>query len=204
MLWEIGVGEAGGRCLRSLQGSPQGIAALAFTPDGQTLLTSNAQDLVTVWDVESGNCLKTVPGIGDSYWLRSVAFSADSSLLAAASSDQTVKLWDVNTGQLLRTFPCHAGRPWVVALSADQQVLASATNEGSIMLWERQTGERLMTLQCERPYERMNISGVSGITEAQKASLKMLGAIEEEESQSVRWDQHPSSLTGKMDVEEPG
>ena len=30
----------------------------------------------------------------------------------------------------------------------------------------------------ERPYEGMNISGVTGITEAQKASLKALGAIE--------------------------
>jgi hypothetical protein len=37
-----------------------------------------------------------------------------------------------------------------------------------------------MTLRCDRPYERMNISGVTGITEAQKASLKTLGAIEKD------------------------
>jgi hypothetical protein len=29
-----------------------------------------------------------------------------------------------------------------------------------------------------RPYERMNITGVKGLTEAQKATLKALGAIE--------------------------
>jgi hypothetical protein len=31
----------------------------------------------------------------------------------------------------------------------------------------------------ERPYERMNISHVHGLTEAQKANLRALGAIEE-------------------------
>ena len=47
-----------------------------------------------------------------------------------------------------------------------------------ILLWERQTGQCLLTLRGERPYERMNISSVTGITEAQRASLKALGAIE--------------------------
>ncbi len=28
------------------------------------------------------------------------------------------------------------------------------------------------------PYERMNITGVTGLTEAQKANLKALGAVE--------------------------
>jgi hypothetical protein len=34
------------------------------------------------------------------------------------------------------------------------------------------------TLRADRPYEGMNITGVTGITEAQKATLKALGAIE--------------------------
>jgi hypothetical protein len=33
-------------------------------------------------------------------------------------------------------------------------------------------------LRAERPYERMDISGVKGLTEAQKVSLRALGAIE--------------------------
>ena len=65
-----------------------------------------------------------------------------------------------------------------MAFSADQRLLASGTDKGTILLWEWHTGECLMTLRSDRPYERMNISGVTGITEAQKASLKILGAIE--------------------------
>jgi WD40 repeat protein len=162
-----------------LQGSPKYVLALTFTPDSSRLLSSNAQDLVTIWDVQSGDCLRTVPGIGETYWLGSVAFSADSSLLATVSSDQNVKLWDVSSGTLLHTFFCDAGRPWPVAFSADQQLLACGTDEGTILLWERQTERCLMTLRSGGPYERMNITGVTGVTEAQKASLKALGAFEE-------------------------
>ncbi len=168
-----------------------GIEALAFTPDGTTLLSSNEQDIVTSWDVESGDCLKAVPGIGDAYWLGEVALSADGSLLAAGSSDQTVKLWDISSGELRQTFPCPTGRPWSVALSADQRLLACGTDDGTILLWEWRTGQCLLALRNDRPYERMNISGVTGITEAQRASLKVLGAFEEEDE--TKQKKSPSS-----------
>lgn len=38
-----------------------------------------------------------------------------------------------------------------------------------------------MTLRGDRPYERMDITGAAGLTEAQRASLKILGAREREE-----------------------
>jgi DNA-binding NarL/FixJ family response regulator len=47
------------------------------------------------------------------------------------------------------------------------------------MLWDLPSGEHLQTLRRDRPYERLNISGVKGLTEAQRASLRALGAIEE-------------------------
>ena len=45
-------------------------------------------------------------------------------------------------------------------------------------VWELESGEHLRTLRRDRPYERLDISGVKGLTEAQKASLRALGAIE--------------------------
>jgi hypothetical protein len=41
-----------------------------------------------------------------------------------------------------------------------------------------QTGKCWKTLTSDRPYEGMNISQVTGITEAQKQNLKTLGAVE--------------------------
>ena len=41
------------------------------------------------------------------------------------------------------------------------------------------SGEPLQTLRRDRPYERLNITGIKGLSEAQKASLLALGAFEE-------------------------
>lgn len=174
-LWELD----SGKVLHTLQSGSRAILALTFTSDGSKLLSSNTQGLVTTWDVQSGHCLKSGPGVEEIYWLGAVALSDDGNLLATVGSGQTVKLWDVESGSLLRAFSCRAGQPWSVALSADQRLLACGTHDGTILLWERDTGKCLLTLRSDRPYERMNISGVTGITEAQKASLLALGAVEE-------------------------
>jgi hypothetical protein len=46
-------------------------------------------------------------------------------------------------------------------------------------VWDLESAELLRTLRRDRPYERLNITGVKGLTEPQKATLRALGAIEE-------------------------
>jgi hypothetical protein len=47
------------------------------------------------------------------------------------------------------------------------------------VLWNLDNGEQLQTRRRDRPYERLDITGIRGLTEAQKASLRALGAFEE-------------------------
>jgi WD40 repeat protein len=58
------------------------------------------------------------------------------------------------------------------------QVLASSSDDQTIRFWDIQTGECLKILRSERPYEGMDITGAVGLTEAQKVTLKALGAVE--------------------------
>jgi hypothetical protein len=48
----------------------------------------------------------------------------------------------------------------------------------AITLWNLERGEYLRMLRRDRPYERLDIRGVKGLTEAQKTTLRALGAIE--------------------------
>jgi WD40 repeat protein len=59
-------------------------------------------------------------------------------------------------------------------------LVASGGDDGTIRLWEISTGACVKILRSVRLYENMNIAHVRGMTEAQKATLKMLGALEDE------------------------
>lgn len=65
-------------------------------------------------------------------------------------------------------------------MSPDGRLLASCSDDGAIMVWDLRSAEHLRTLRRDRPYERLNITGLRGLTKAQKATLRALGAIEEE------------------------
>ena len=63
-------------------------------------------------------------------------------------------------------------------MSPDGRRLSSCGDDGAISIWELESGGHLRTLRRDRPYERLDISGAKGLTQAQKTSLRALGAIE--------------------------
>lgn len=100
--------------------------------------------------------------------------------VVSSSNDHTVRLWNISTGLCLNILQEHANWVYSVAFNPDGSILASSSIDGAIKLWFVQTGECLKTLKSDRPYERMNITQVRGLTQAQKAILRALGAVEDE------------------------
>jgi WD40 repeat protein len=90
-----------------------------------------------------------------------------------------VRLWEASSGRLLATLSGHTGGVRGPALSGDGRLVVSGSLDGTVRLWEAQRGSCLRTLRPERRYERLDITGLTGITAAQRAALLALGAIEE-------------------------
>lgn len=171
-LWDI----ATGNCLRTLQGHTSIVWSVAFSPDTKILVSSSDDNTVKLWDISTGECRITLYGHSDG--VKSVAFSPDGKFLASSSDDQTVRLWDISTGECLKTLEGHNGRIWSVAFSRQGKTLASGSQDKTIKLWDVDTGECRRTLKAADPYQGMNITGVTGLTEAQKTTLISLGAVE--------------------------
>lgn len=188
-LWDV----ATGKLLTVLEGHTNWIWSLAFMPQpnpmGMVLASGSEDQTVRLWDITTGQTLTTLQGHTSS--ISSIAFDATGQRLATGSYDQTIKLWDIATGQVLRTLQGHTGWVRSIAFSppdsdvgtshieklSPDQILASGSTDETIKLWNVNTGECLKTLRADRPYEGMNITGATGMTAAQKATLQALGAI---------------------------
>ncbi|MEG5136795.1 MULTISPECIES: eIF2A-related protein [unclassified Microcoleus] len=178
-LWDSSSGE----CLNILQGHQNWVESVAWSPDGKTLASGSHNGSIRLWDSNTGKCLKILQG--HSNRVRAVVWSPDGEMLASCSHDRTIRLWDVGAGECLKILEGHASQVWSVAWRPvvwDEAknrdfVLASSSADETIKLWDVNTGDCLRTLRADRPYEGINITGVTGITQAQKATLEVLGAI---------------------------
>jgi len=172
-LWDVNTGQ----CIKTLEGHTNSVLAVACSPQGKTIASSSSDHTIKLWSLHTNQYLKTLSGHKNQIW--SIAFSPDGQTLASCSEDQTIKLWDVNRGQCIKTWQGHT--KWISSVSFHPQarMLASSSLDGTIKFWDLKTSECLKTLRVERPYEGMNITGVTGLADPTIAALKALGAVSE-------------------------
>ena len=177
-IWDLETGE----CLQTFQGHTSWVRSVAFSPDGAIIVSGSEDKTVKLWNVETGECLKTLHGHIDRVW--SVTFSPVSiatpqgfgKMIASAGDDQTVRLWNVETGECLKIFYGHTNRVLSVRFSPQGNFIASGSVDETIRIWDVKTGNCLKVLRNPRLYDGMDITDVTGITEAQKSILRALGA----------------------------
>lgn len=182
-LWE----PKSGKQIQGLDGHTERIWDLTFSPDGRLLASASRDRTVRVWEVSTGRCLHVLHGHHTR--VQTVAFSPDGTVIASGGEDSIIKLWDSRTGELLTSLEGHTSHIWSLTFGwiygspsssppSLQPVLISGSEDETIRFWDISTRQCLKTLRGPRPYQETNITGTTGISEAQRASLRALGAFE--------------------------
>ena len=171
--------------------------AHALTPpagDGRASIgatRSPSRPSMGVWDVRSGERVRALAGHPGMVY--AVAWSPTGTVLVSGGGDGMLRWWDVERGECAQVRLAHQGTVQRLQVSPDGSRLASCGDDGAIHVWELESGEHLRMLRRDRPYERLDITGIRGVTEAQKASLRALGAIEDAPSSVLfKRSGHPS------------
>ena len=131
-LWTAEPG-GGGKPVRDLVESQDGVFAVAFSPDSKQLATAGADRAIRICEVETGKLLAQIEDHAD--WIFDIAFSPDGKRLASASRDKTSKVFDVEKKESLVTFPGHAQPVYTVAFTPDGKAVATGGEDNLIRIW---------------------------------------------------------------------
>ncbi len=175
-LWQA----SDGILLQRFQGHRGVVMSVTWSPDGTRLASGGrgrgGSGEIFVWEVTSGQRLQSWSE--PSAIVYALAWSPTAAVLLSGGSDGSIRWWDVQSGECLTLRQGHQGAVQSLRVSPDGSTLASCGDDGAISIWDLQSGEHLRTLRRDRPYERLDISGIKGLTEAQKTTLRALGAME--------------------------
>ncbi len=149
--WDMETGE----CLRVFRGEGYGhghgysdveVYSVAISPDGEyALSTSDWDDRLRQWDMETGKCLRVFESHSDG--LYSVAISSDGEYALSGSFLRTPRLWDMETGECLRVFEGHTEEVRSVAISPNGRYALSGSLDRTLRLWDIRTGECLRVFE---------------------------------------------------------
>jgi WD40 repeat protein len=156
------------------------VAFVAFTPDGKSVLTASVDNVIRLWDFQTGkevrryearqagkpNFAAPPGGMMGPGWGRvgtgmvGAALSPDGKTLAATTQHHTVQLWDVATGKELRSIPAGFGSS-ALSFSPDGTLLAAGGADQTVRLWEASTGKEVRQLRRvpKQPGNRVAVVG---------------------------------------------
>jgi RNA polymerase sigma factor (sigma-70 family) len=139
-LWDLKTGEP----CHDL-GHGYGIRAVAFSPDGRTIVTGAdySDNVVRSWDALTGKNKGRWRGHKDG--IEAIAYAPDGLLVASSSDDGTVRLWDAATGKEIGCLDARDGAVKAIAFSSDGKTLASGGERKVVHLWDVSTRKEVRT-----------------------------------------------------------
>ena len=122
-----------GGYIRTSHGHTSPIKAVAFSPEGKTILTGSSDAKACLWSYTTGELVSTF--IGHTGSVFSVAFSPTERIVVTGSYDTTAKVWDSKTGELLTSFTQHTGCVFSVAISPNGKAFVTGSADHTACVW---------------------------------------------------------------------
>src|SRR5205814_1206629 len=98
--------------------------AVAFVPGGKYVLSASWDGGVKMWDMASGNIIRTFTHPLD---VNAVTVSKDGKWMLTGCDDKHMRLWDLTKNEEAKKFAAHTNFCYAVAFSPNGQMVASGS-----------------------------------------------------------------------------
>jgi len=129
-----------------------GVNSIAISHDSRFALSGNDDATLSLWNLESGECLHQYLGHADK--VKSVCLAATGDVALSGSSDATLILWDLKTSAPPQTLSGHTSEVNTVAMTSDGKLALSGSNDNTIRLWDLSRAKCLRVLKGHNHYVR--------------------------------------------------
>ena len=157
---------------RTLEAQDAPISALAFSADGQTLITAAEDRSLVAWSVPAGERLSRLQSDAR---VRDVAFSPDGALLAVATVEGFVRLFATEDWSPGARLDGHEGAVTSVAFSPDSSTLISSGDDGTIRAWAPlpdKPRSRLVRGEGHQPVFRVAFAGAAIVSASADGTVR--------------------------------
>lgn len=118
--------------VRVFNGHRRAVTSIAFSPDGNRLVSGACDRTVHVWGMKEDNCeILKIDGNSDFY---SVAYSPDGKYISAGGWPD-LYVWDAETGVNVQSFNGHTSMLNSVAFSLNGENIVSSSEDGTVRIW---------------------------------------------------------------------
>lgn len=135
---------------RLLATAPGWVNCLAYSQDGEQLVSGLDTGLLVLWDPQTGNEMGKLEGHTDAVW--SVAFSPSGEHIASGSKDRTIRLWETQTRQTKFVLRGHQDSVRSVSFSNNGCLLVSGSEDKTFRVWETSSGKQIAS-----PFQHENL-----------------------------------------------
>ena len=167
------------------------VGSLAVSRDGRQALLGSRKGVLTLVDIESGECLAqlvaqrldintgetVVQRVAHRLGIAAVAISGDGRLGLTGSYDKTLRVWDLEDHSLVDTlYPPHEGIVYAVAAARSQPVAVSGSADRTIRVWDlvTKTCRATLTGHNHRVYDiALSSDGATALSASHDRTIKL-------------------------------
>lgn len=166
--------------VRTFTGHTSYLNAVAFTPDGQRILTGSEDGTVRSWDIASGTSrsepLLSVP---NGFGVESMAVSPNGKILVTGDEEGYVRAWDLHSGAALKILGRHEGHVDSLCFHPDGTRVLSGSWDTTARLWNldhtKGSEPRVFEHRSDVYAVAISIDGKTAVTSSSIAKLWDLG-----------------------------